>query len=32
VPVDGVEAVKDLKIIDGIYEAVRTGGKVTLKL
>jgi len=32
VPVDGVEAVKDLKIVDGIYEAVRTGGKVTLKL
>lgn len=32
VPVDGVEAVKDLKIIDGIYEAVRTGGKVPLKL
>jgi predicted dehydrogenase len=32
VPVDGVEAVKDLKIIDGIYEAVRTGGKVALKL
>jgi predicted dehydrogenase len=32
VPVDGVEAVKDLKIIDGIYEAVRTGKKVKLRL
>jgi len=32
VPVDGEEGLKDLKIIDGIYEAVKTGGKVTLKL
>jgi hypothetical protein len=30
VPVDGNEAVKDLKIIDAIYEAVRTGKKVAL--
>ena len=30
VPVDGNEAVKDLKIIDAIYEAVRTGKKVGL--
>jgi predicted dehydrogenase len=32
VPVDGAEAVKDLKIVDGIYEAARTGGKLSLKL
>ena len=32
VPVDGEEAVKDLVIIDGIYEAIRTGKKVDLKL
>jgi predicted dehydrogenase len=32
VPVDGEEGVKDLKIIDAIYEAVRTGRKVDLKL
>lgn len=32
VPVDGEEAVKDLKIIDGIYLAVKTGKKVDLKL
>ncbi len=31
VPVDGEEAVKDLKIIDAIYEACRTGKKVSLK-
>lgn len=31
VPVDGEEAVRDLKIIDAIYEAVRTGRKVELK-
>lgn len=31
VPVDGEEAVKDLRIIDAIYEACRTGGKVSLK-
>jgi len=32
VPVDGEEAVKDLKIIDGIYESIRTGKKVDLHL
>ncbi len=32
VPVDGNEAVKDLKIIDAIYEATRTSKKVSLKL
>jgi predicted dehydrogenase len=32
VPVDGEEAVKDLKIIDAIYLAVKTGEKVDLKL
>ena len=32
VPVDGEEAVKDLKIIDAIYQAVKTGNKVDLKL
>ena len=32
VPVDGEEAVKDSKIIDAIYEAVKTGKKVNLKL
>jgi predicted dehydrogenase len=32
VPVDGDEAVKDLKIIDAIYLAVKTGEKVDLKL
>ena len=32
VPVDGEEALKDLKIIDAIYEAVKTGKKVMLKL
>jgi predicted dehydrogenase len=32
VPVDGEEGLKDLKIIDAIYEAVKTGGKVALKL
>lgn len=31
VPVDGEEALKDLIIIDAIYEAVRTGKKVQLK-
>src|SRR3546814_881378 len=30
VPVDGEEAVKDLKIIDTIYLAVKTGGKVDI--
>ncbi|EDM35190.1 glucose-fructose oxidoreductase [Pedobacter sp. BAL39] len=32
VAVDGAEALKDLKIIDAIYEACRTGKKVTLQL
>ena len=32
VPVDGEEAVKDLKIIDAIYEAVKTQKKMPLKL
>ncbi len=32
VPVDGEEGLKDLKIIDAIYQAVRSGQKVTLKL
>jgi len=31
VPVDGEEGWKDMKIIDGIFEAVKTGGKVSLK-
>lgn len=31
-PVDGEEALKDLKIIDAIYEAVKTGKKVKLNL
>jgi predicted dehydrogenase len=30
VPVDGEEGLKDLKIIDAIYEAIRTGKKVKL--
>lgn len=32
VPVDGEEGLKDLKIIDAIYEAVRSGKKISLKL
>jgi predicted dehydrogenase len=32
VPVDGEEAVKDLKIIDAIYLAAKTGKKVEVKL
>jgi predicted dehydrogenase len=32
VPVDGEEALKDLKIIDAIYLAVKTGEKVDIKL
>jgi len=32
VPVDGEEAVKDLKIIDAIYKATKTGNRVELKL
>jgi predicted dehydrogenase len=30
VPADGEEALKDLKIIDAIYEAVKTGSRITL--
>ena len=32
VPVNGEEALKDLKIIDAIYLAIKTGKKVDLKL
>jgi predicted dehydrogenase len=32
IPVDGEEGVKDMKIIDAIFQAVKTGGKVPLKL
>ena len=32
VSVDGEEGVKDLKIIDAIYEACKTGKKIELKL
>jgi predicted dehydrogenase len=32
VPVDGEEGLKDLKIIDAIYLAIKTGKKVELKL
>jgi predicted dehydrogenase len=32
IPVDGEEALKDLKIIDAIYEAVRTGRRMPLAL
>ena len=32
VPVDGEEALKDLKIIDAIYAAIKTGKKVSLSL
>lgn len=32
VPVNGEEAVKDLKIIDAIYTAVKTGKRIDLKL
>jgi predicted dehydrogenase len=32
VPINGEEALKDLKIIDAIYESVKTGKKVMLKL
>jgi predicted dehydrogenase len=31
VPVDGEEALKDLKIIDAIYLAAKTGKKIDLK-
>lgn len=32
VPVDGEEALKDMKIVDAIYSAVKTPGRVELKL
>jgi len=32
IPVDGEEALKDLKIIDAIYEATKTGKKIFLNL
>lgn len=32
IPVDGEEGLKDLKIIDAIYEAVKTGRKIPLKV
>ena len=32
VPIDGEEAVKDLKIIDAIFEACKTGKKIALQL
>lgn len=32
VPVDGEEGLKDMKIIDAIYEAAKTGKKIPLKL
>jgi len=32
VPVDGIEAVKDLKIIDAIYQSAKTGKKANLSL
>jgi predicted dehydrogenase len=32
IPVDGEEGLKDLKIIDGIYLALKTGKKINLKL
>jgi predicted dehydrogenase len=32
VPVDGEEGLKDLKIIDAIYAAIKTGKKIKLKL
>lgn len=31
VPVDGAEGVRDLRIIDAIYEAARTGNKINLR-
>jgi predicted dehydrogenase len=30
VPVDGEEGVKDLRIIDAIYQAVKSGDKIDL--
>lgn len=32
VPLDGEEGVKDMKIIDAIFEAVKTGGKVEITI
>jgi predicted dehydrogenase len=32
VPVDGEEGLKDMKIIDAIYEAARTGKRIDLRL
>ncbi len=32
VPVDGEEALKDLKIVDAIYEGAKSGNKIALKL
>jgi predicted dehydrogenase len=32
IPVDGEEGVKDMKIIDAIFEAAKSGKKVPLKL
>jgi predicted dehydrogenase len=32
IPVDGEEGVKDMKIIDAIYEAVRTGRSTEIKI
>jgi predicted dehydrogenase len=32
VPVDGEEGLKDMKIIDAIFQAVKTGRRVDLKL
>ncbi len=31
VPVDGEEALKDMKIIEAIYRAAKMGGKLELK-
>ena len=31
VPVDGEEGLRDLKIMDAIYKAARTGEKILLK-
>jgi predicted dehydrogenase len=32
VPVDGEEGLKDMKIIDAIFQAVKTGRRIDLKL
>jgi predicted dehydrogenase len=32
VPVDGEEALKDLKVIEGIYKSAQTGKTVNLQL